>query len=140
MNRNVHVVGVGMIPFTKPGASDPYTVMGARAAIFDAVGRDHRHSGQASMTALLRDDEPVQEAQEEPSLDTMEILSAWDCIRVQSKAGDIGRVRYRDAIGIAIAKATNKSLRNEVIRGHYTLVPEETLARPRPPRLCRPPC
>ncbi len=30
--RAVHVVGVGMIPFTKPGASDPYTVMGARAA------------------------------------------------------------------------------------------------------------
>jgi len=32
VKRNVHVVGVGMIPFTKPGASDPYTVMGARAA------------------------------------------------------------------------------------------------------------
>lgn len=30
--RAVHVVGVSMIPFTKPGASDPYTVMGARAA------------------------------------------------------------------------------------------------------------
>ena len=32
MQRPVHVVGVGMIPFTKPGASDLYTVMGARAA------------------------------------------------------------------------------------------------------------
>jgi acetyl-CoA acetyltransferase len=32
MKRAVHVVGVGMIPFTKPGASDPYTLMGARAA------------------------------------------------------------------------------------------------------------
>jgi acetyl-CoA acetyltransferase len=32
MQRAVHVVGVGMIPFTKPGASDPYTLMGARAA------------------------------------------------------------------------------------------------------------
>lgn len=30
--RAVHVVGVGMIPFTKPGASDPYSVMGANAA------------------------------------------------------------------------------------------------------------
>jgi acetyl-CoA acetyltransferase len=30
--RAVHVVGVGMIPFTKPGASDSYNVMGARAA------------------------------------------------------------------------------------------------------------
>lgn len=32
MSRKVHVVGVGMIPFTKPGASEPYSVMGARAA------------------------------------------------------------------------------------------------------------
>lgn len=32
MQRPVVVAGVGMIPFTKPGASDPYTVMGARAA------------------------------------------------------------------------------------------------------------
>ena len=31
--RAVHVVGVGMIPFTKPGASEPYTVMGQRAAL-----------------------------------------------------------------------------------------------------------
>jgi len=30
--RAVHVVGVGMIPFTKPGASESYNVMGARAA------------------------------------------------------------------------------------------------------------
>lgn len=32
MKRPVHVVGVGMIAFTKPGASDSYHVMGARAA------------------------------------------------------------------------------------------------------------
>jgi acetyl-CoA acetyltransferase len=32
MTQSVHVVGVGMIPFTKPGASDAYHVMGARAA------------------------------------------------------------------------------------------------------------
>jgi acetyl-CoA acetyltransferase len=30
-HRSVHVVGVGMIPFTKPGTSEPYNVMGARA-------------------------------------------------------------------------------------------------------------
>ena len=32
MSRAVHVVGVGMIPFTKPGASDPYPTMGTKAA------------------------------------------------------------------------------------------------------------
>jgi acetyl-CoA acetyltransferase len=32
MTHPVHVVGVGMIPFTKPGASEPYTTMGSKAA------------------------------------------------------------------------------------------------------------
>lgn len=32
MTRKVHVAGVGMVPFTKPGASDPYHLLGARAA------------------------------------------------------------------------------------------------------------
>ncbi len=39
MPRNVVVAGVGMIPFTKPGAGEPYDVMGAaaaRAALADA--------------------------------------------------------------------------------------------------------
>ncbi len=31
MSRKVFVAGVGMIPFTKPGASDPYHVMGEKA-------------------------------------------------------------------------------------------------------------
>lgn len=31
MNRNVHVVGVGMIPFVKPGANKPYPEMAAEA-------------------------------------------------------------------------------------------------------------
>lgn len=31
MNRKVWVTGVGMIPFSKPGASEPYSVMGMRA-------------------------------------------------------------------------------------------------------------
>lgn len=30
--RAVHVVGVGMIPFTKPGDSESYNLMGVRAA------------------------------------------------------------------------------------------------------------
>ena len=32
MNRKVIVAGVGMVPFAKPGASEPYHVMGAQAA------------------------------------------------------------------------------------------------------------
>lgn len=49
MQRPVHVVGVGMIPFTKPGASDPYTVMGARAArlALEDAGVDYAKVEQA---------------------------------------------------------------------------------------------
>ncbi len=32
MSRTVVVAGVGMVPFAKPGKSDPYNVMGANAA------------------------------------------------------------------------------------------------------------
>ena len=30
MSMDVRVVGVGMIPFVKPGTSEPYAAMGAR--------------------------------------------------------------------------------------------------------------
>lgn len=49
MSRNVVVAGVGMIPFTKPGTSEPYDVMGAaatRAALADA-GVDYADVQQA---------------------------------------------------------------------------------------------
>src|SRR2546423_3682327 len=49
VKRNVHVVGVGMIPFTKPGASEPYSVMGGRAAraALDDAGVDYKRVQQA---------------------------------------------------------------------------------------------
>ena len=43
MSQDVYVAGVGMIPFSKPGASDPYHVMGARAirAALEDAGLDY---------------------------------------------------------------------------------------------------
>jgi len=49
MGQRVHVAGVGMVPFTKPGAGGPYHVMAeraARAALVDAWV-DYRHVQQA---------------------------------------------------------------------------------------------
>ena len=47
--RAVHVVGVGMIPFTKPGASESYHLMGAQAAqlALDDAGVEYRLVQQA---------------------------------------------------------------------------------------------
>jgi len=49
VSRKVYVAGVGMIPFTKPGASDPYHVMGARAtrAALDDATLDYSRVQQA---------------------------------------------------------------------------------------------
>jgi acetyl-CoA acetyltransferase len=43
MSQDVYVAGVGMIPFAKPGASEPYHVMGARAirAALEDAGLDY---------------------------------------------------------------------------------------------------
>lgn len=57
MSRAVHVVGVGMIPFTKPGASGPYPTMGAtaaRRALADA-GIDYARIEQAYVGYVFGD-------------------------------------------------------------------------------------
>ena len=57
MGRSVHVVGVGMIPFTKPGASESYAVMGTkagRAALKDAR-LDYGHVQQAYVGYVFGD-------------------------------------------------------------------------------------
>ncbi|WP_028225029.1 lipid-transfer protein [Paraburkholderia ferrariae] len=49
MSSSVIVAGVGMIPFTKPGASEPYPVMASRAiaAALANAGVEYRHVQQA---------------------------------------------------------------------------------------------
>lgn len=57
MSRSVHVAGVGMIPFTKPGASEAYNVMGtqaARQALADA-GLDYALVEQAYVGYVFGD-------------------------------------------------------------------------------------
>ena len=57
MSAHVHVVGVGMIPFTKPGASEAYTVMGAQAAslALDDAGVDYSLVEQAYVGYVFGD-------------------------------------------------------------------------------------
>ncbi len=57
MKRKVIVAGVGMIPFSKPGKSEPYTVMGERAAklaLADA-GLDYTAVQQAYVSYVYGD-------------------------------------------------------------------------------------
>ena len=57
MTQPVHVVGVGMIPFTKPGASEAYPVMGSRAAqlALDDAGIDYDLVQQAYVGYVFGD-------------------------------------------------------------------------------------
>jgi len=49
MSKTVYVVGVGMVPFAKPGASESYTLMGAKAAreALKDAGIDYQQVQQA---------------------------------------------------------------------------------------------
>lgn len=49
MSHTVIVAGVGMIPFAKPGASEPYNVMGEKAArlALEDAGVDYKAIEQA---------------------------------------------------------------------------------------------
>ena len=63
-SRKVYVAGVGMIPFAKPGASEPYDVMGAdaaRAALADA-GVDYSDVQQAYVGYVYGDSTSGQRA------------------------------------------------------------------------------
>lgn len=57
MSQAVHVVGVGMIPFTKPGASEPYAQMGAQAArlALQDAGVDYARVEQAYVGYVFGD-------------------------------------------------------------------------------------
>ena len=57
MAQAVHVVGVGMIPFTKPGASEAYNVMGAQATqkALDDAGIDYSLVQQAYVGYVFGD-------------------------------------------------------------------------------------
>jgi acetyl-CoA acetyltransferase len=64
MDTEVYVAGVGMIPFAKPGASDPYSVMGANAiklALADA-GIDYSQVEQAYGSFIYGDSCSAQRA------------------------------------------------------------------------------
>ena len=74
MQRPVHVVGVGMIPFTKPGASDPYTVMGARAAklaLEDAGVDPSRFGGRVGVYAGSKHSQHPARVRNDPALAEM---------------------------------------------------------------------
>lgn len=57
MTRKVHVAGVGMIPFSKPGKSEPYLVMGERAArlALDDAGMPYDAVQQAYVSYVYGD-------------------------------------------------------------------------------------
>ncbi|VWX63352.1 Lipid-transfer protein [Burkholderiales bacterium 8X] len=65
MKQDVYVAGVGMVPFAKPGASEPYPVMAAkalRAALADAGNLDYARIQQAYVGYVYGDSTAGQRA------------------------------------------------------------------------------
>jgi acetyl-CoA acetyltransferase len=77
MSRSVHVAGVGMIPFVKPGNNQPYPVMGAqalRAALADA-GLDYALIQQAYVGYVYGDSTCGQRALYEVGMTGIPVLN-----------------------------------------------------------------
>ena len=93
MQRPVHVIGVGMIPFTKPGASAPYTVMGAQAAklALDDAAVDYRHVQQAYVGYVYGDSTAGQRAVYEVGMSGIPIVNVNNNCSTGSTALFLGR-------------------------------------------------
>ncbi len=83
--NDVYVVGVGMIPFTKPGASDPYPTMGATAAklALEDAGIDYRH---------------VQQAPTSPTFEQASLPSRRFPLAARLRIGHAARRHYSDVL------------------------------------------
>ena len=77
MSRNVYVTGIGMIPFTKPGASEPYHLMGARAlrAALQDAGLGYEAVQQAYVGYVYGDSTAGQRALYEVGMTTIPIFN-----------------------------------------------------------------
>ncbi|ASK33866.1 lipid-transfer protein [Alcanivorax sp. N3-2A] len=77
MSSKVYVAGVGMIPFSKPGASESYHVMGAQAArlALQDAGIDYRHVQQAYASYVYGDSTCGQAALYEVGLSGIPIVN-----------------------------------------------------------------
>lgn len=91
--QNVHVVGVGMTPFVKPGTEEPYNVMGATAvrdALEDA-GIDYGEVEQAYTAFVYGDSTSGQRALYEVGMTGIPILNVNNNCSSGSSALYLGR-------------------------------------------------
>ncbi len=93
MGRRVNVIGVGMIKFTKPGASEPYNVMAAlaaRAALKDA-GVEYKQIEQAYAGYVFGDSTSGQRAIYEVGLTGIPVFNVNNNCSTGSTALMLGR-------------------------------------------------
>ena len=89
MHRTVLVAGVGMIPFSKPGASAPYPAMGAaatREALADA-GLAYRDVAQAYVGYVYGDSTAGQRTLYEVGMSGIPIVNAREASSGSSSSG-----------------------------------------------------
>jgi acetyl-CoA acetyltransferase len=88
MSSHAHVAGVGIVPFAKPGASEPYPVMAAgaaRAALHDA-GVDYRQIQQAFVGYVYGDTAAGQNAVYELGLTGIPVVNVNNACATGSTA------------------------------------------------------
>lgn len=126
MSRKVFVTGVGMVPFTKPGASEPYPLLGAaaiKAALADA-GVDYQSIDQVCAGFVYGDSCSGQAAAYHVGLTGIPIVNVNNNCATGSTALWLGRQAVASGEAECVLVVGFEQMQRGAIAAHFTDRPD----------------
>lgn len=126
MSRKVHVAGVGMVPFTKPGASEPYPLLGAaaiKAALADA-GVDYQSVDQVYAGFVYGDSCSGQAAAYHVGLTGIPIVNVNNNCATGSTALWLGRLAIASGEAECVVVVGFEQMQRGALAAHFTDRPD----------------
>ena len=126
MSRKVFVTGVGMVPFTKPGASEPYPLLGAaaiKAALADA-GVDYQSIDQVHAGFVYGDSCSGQAAAYHVGLTGIPIVNVNNNCATGSTALWLGRQAVASGEAECVLVVGFEQMQRGAIAAHFTDRPD----------------
>lgn len=126
MSQKVHVTGVGMVPFTKPGASEPYPLLGAaaiKAALADA-GVDYQSVDQVYAGFVYGDSCSGQAAAYHVGLTGIPIVNVNNNCATGSTALWLGRQAIASGEAECVVVVGFEQMQRGALAAHFTDRPD----------------
>jgi sterol carrier protein 2 len=126
MSRKVFVTGVGMVPFTKPGASEPYPLLGAaaiKAALADA-GVDYQSIDQVCAGFVYGDSCSGQAAAYHVGLTGIPVINVNNNCATGSTALWLGRQAVASGEAECVLVVGFEQMQRGAIAAHFTDRPD----------------